>query len=581
MRLFFFFVLLLSLGSCSTASKTETNPKFSKAVSTFLDELWDLNPDYAASVGLSKYFSRLEIPNEDSRNAKLSFALKQKKIFSDFKNETLSLSEQIDKELILDEIESSAWYIQSFKSYQWNPSLYNVGSDMSSILESQKESATFRFKALSKKLKSVPLYYKTAKKNIYRPTKVHTELALKQSTGLIQFFETTLKELPEKTKISVQEKNIFNSNRLASLEAIKSYIRSLESILKNPSSVGGFRDFRLGKTLYDQKFTSDLKITLTPEQLYKKAIKDKENARKEMYKLAVQLYPKFYGKTKPPRNTQKTIQNVIDKLSLAHPQPKDFVETVKKQIPELIRFVETKKIISLDPKKPLNVRETPIYARGFAGASIDSPGPFEKERETFYNITPLENMTAEESESYLREYNNYTLQILNIHEAIPGHYTQLIYANQSPSLIKSLFSNGTMIEGWAVYTERMMLEEGYGNNDPALWLMYYKWFLRVVTNTILDYEIHNKNLSRKDGMKLMTEGAFQENEEAAKKWTRAEISQIQLCSYYAGFSEIYDLRSIYKDKMKSDFKIKDFNEKFLSFGSIPVQNIKSLMLKEI
>jgi len=190
-------------------------------------------------------------------------------------------------------------------------------------------------------------------------------------------------------------------------------------------------------------------------------------------------------------------------------------------------------------------------------------------------------MSRAQQASYLKEYNDYTLQILNIHEAVPGHYVQLVYSNKSPSLIKSIIGNGTMIEGWAVYTERMMLEEGYGDNSPELWLMYYKWFLRVVTNTILDYEIHNKNLSKAEGMKMMTELAFQESAEAEGKWNRATVSQVQLCSYFAGFNEIYTLReTIKKNKIdkKETFNLKEFHETFLSFGSAPVKEIKKLML---
>ena len=167
---------------------------------------------------------------------------------------------------------------------------------------------------------------------------------------------------------------------------------------------------------------------------------------------------------------------------------------------------------------------------------------------------------------------------MNIHEAIPGHYVQLVYSNQSPSLVKSIFGNGPMVEGWAVYTERMMLEEGYGENSQELWLMYYKWFLRVVTNTIIDYEIHNKKLTKKDAMKLMVEDAFQEKAEAEGKWNRATVSQVQLASYFAGFSEIYQLRETIKKEDGEDFNLKQFHETFLSFGSAPIKEIKKLML---
>lgn len=181
------------------------------------------------------------------------------------------------------------------------------------------------------------------------------------------------------------------------------------------------------------------------------------------------------------------------------------------------------------------------------------------------------------AESYLREYNHWMLQILNIHEAIPGHYTQLVYANQSPSLIKSVFFNGAMVEGWAVYTERMMLEQGYGDFEKELWLMYYKWNLRVIANTILDYSIHNLNMTKAQALDLLMNQAFQEKAEAEGKWRRATLSQVQLTSYYSGYREIYDFREELKTKQGAKFDLKQFHEQFLSYGKAPVKHIKQLM----
>ncbi|TMO61430.1 DUF885 domain-containing protein, partial [Pseudoalteromonas aurantia] len=202
---------------------------------------------------------------------------------------------------------------------------------------------------------------------------------------------------------------------------------------------------------------------------------------------------------------------------------------------------------------------------------------YESKGNTFYNVEPMSDMDDATASSFLREYNHWILQILNIHEAIPGHYTQLVYANKSPSLIKSVFSNGAMIEGWAVYTERMMLEEGYGDFEPEMWLMYYKWNLRVICNTILDYAIHVEGLSEEGGLDLLMNGAFQEKAEAQGKWRRATLSQVQLTSYYSGYREIYDLREAQKEKQGSDFDLKGFHEEFLSFGSAPVKYINQLM----
>src|SRR5205814_4716487 len=182
------------------------------------------------------------------------------------------------------------------------------------------------------------------------------------------------------------------------------------------------------------------------------------------------------------------------------------------------QWVRDNDLIELDASKPLTVRETPAYKRGIAMAGIDAPGPYDASAPTYYNVTPLDELTSERAESALREYNDWMLPILNIHEAVPGHYVQLVYANKSPSLIKSIFGNGAMIEGWAVYAERMMLESGYGDNEPEMWLMYSKWNLRSVTNTILDYSVHVLGMTEQEGLALLSRQAFRTPAEAKAQW---------------------------------------------------------------
>jgi len=270
------------------------------------------------------------------------------------------------------------------------------------------------------------------------------------------------------------------------------------------------------------------------------------------------------------------IRAVIDKISLKHVQRDSFQLAIEKQIPELTEFVKQKDLIYLDPSKPLVVRKEPAYMAGVAGASISAPGPYDKNANTYYNVGSLNGWTSERAESYLREYNHYALQILNIHEAIPGHYAQLVYSNQSPSIIKSVLGNGAMVEGWAVYTEIMMLENGYGNNSPEMWLMYYKWNLRVTCNTILDISVHARGMNREDAMHLLVDEAFQQQAEAEGKWRRVSLTQVQLCSYFTGFWEIYQFREELKKTMGDKFNLKEFHEKFLSYGSAPVKYIRQM-----
>ena len=563
--------------SCATGDK-ENDPQFEQLTQKFLKEFWEVNPGYASHLGLSEYDKILPIPNAEARETKVKFSETYLGMFNATKDEDLSYAQRTDKKLIVNELESTIWYIKEFKSHEWNPAAYNIGGAVSSVLEKEKRPLEDRIKDLSEKLLKAPQYYQAAKNNIRKPTVEHTRLAIKQTKGVVKYLNGDVKKKIKESKLSRREKSTATQRVSAAAAAAKRYRVFLEGVLARPKTVGGWGTFRIGKELYAQKFKYDLQIEATPEELYKKALEAKRDIRSKMFESAIALYPKYYGEKLPPKDRQKVISNIIGKVSKSHTKPDEFVDTVKKQIPELTKFVSDKKLLTLDPTRPLKVRETPLYERGFAGASVDSPGPFDKNRDTYYNVTPLDNMSKKQKESYLREYNDYTLQILNIHEAIPGHYAQLVYSNKSPSLIKSIFKNGPTVEGWAVYSERMMLEQGYGEGSQELWLMYYKWFLRVVTNTIIDYEIHHKELTKKEAMKLMTVDAFQEKAEAEGKWNRATVSQVQLASYFGGFSEIYDLREEIKKEEGSSFDLKEFHETFLSFGSAPVKEIKKLML---
>ncbi|WP_431245136.1 DUF885 domain-containing protein [Flavobacterium sp. P21] len=418
------------------------------------------------------------------------------------------------------------------------------------------------------------LITKRQKKNIKNPTIEHTDLAISQNIGGSTVFEGELNDALSKSKLSETEKKEIQEKAKIAVKAIKDYAEWLKNLPnKTP------RSFRLGADLYAKKFNVDIQSSYSADEIYKIAVDHKNDLHDKMFVLADKLWKKYNGNAPKPADKLDLIKQVIDKISLHHTTPEKFQSEIEKQIPELTAYVKAKDLLYIDPSKPLVVRKEPAYMAGVAGASISAPGPYDKNANTYYNVGSMSGWTAENAESYLREYNDYILQILNIHEAIPGHYTQLVYSNQSPSIIKSILGNGAMVEGWAVYAEKMMLESGYKNSDE-MWLMYYKWNLRTTCNTILDNSVHTKEMSKEEAMILLTREAFQQQAEAEGKWKRVTLSQVQLCSYFTGYTEIYNLREELKQKEGDKFNLKKFHEKFLSFGSAPVKYIKELMLSE-
>ncbi len=581
--------LLLTLAACggkeaasetAAAAQTPADRRFDTFKDQFIERLWRLNPDFAASQGYHKYDAELVVPDSAWRAGASAQYGRELARLGGFGLDSLSANNQIDHRMLADYLRAAAWYTDSLRAWEWDASSYNLGDGIGGLIAGRYAPLKTRLLALTDKLGHADAYFVAAKRNLRHPSPEHLKLAVLQNQGVLALLPTVLDSAKTPTLNDFQRQRL--TQRVAAARAaIESYVQHLKQLQARPDAQA--RSFRLGQALYARKFQHDLTSAFTPDQLFERATAHKEELLSQMAKISTQLWPKYFGSKALPTDRRLLIKTLIDTLARRHTTPDSFVVAVRAQIPQLVAFVNEKKLLTQDPSKPLVVRETPLYMRGGgAGASVSAPGPYDKGANTYYNVSPVTpaDYTPAQAESYLREYNRYTLQILNIHEAIPGHYTQLVYANRSPSLVKALFGNGAMVEGWAVYTEKMMLENGYGGGSPELELLYYKWNLRTTLNTILDISVHTRNLSEKDAVALLMNDGFQERAEAEGKWRRVRLSQVQLCSYFDGYQQIMDLREEVKKQQGAAFDLRVFHEQFLSYGSAPVRYIRTLLLKK-
>jgi len=581
---------LLLLGCGNSAGMTRSAEKgsainaastgFDGWVDTFLLDYWRHFPERALYRGYYRYDARQPLPDAVTRNRNLAFLYASSETLERFDPQSLPAQSLSDYLVLKNRFERELWNVEELKSFAWRPDRYNIAQVLGRILNAQYKPLEDRLITVSRRLLNVPAYYAAARISLTDPTLVHTELALQQNLGARTIFDELLPQKLEKSGLSMAQRTLLERRMVQARRALDEHIRWLEATRNRLQEEGG-RSFRIGKDLFDRKFELELAVESTPEQVYQKALVERKRVLSEMKGLTRKLWPKYFPDTVIPENSEEGIRKMIDRVSLDHVRPDEFVDAVRNQLPQLKRFVREHDLITLDETRPLVVRETPPFMRGFAGASIQAPGPYDATSNTYYNVTPLDDYTAEKAESYLREYNNRMLQILNIHEAIRGHYTQLVYANKSPSLVKSLFGNGAMVEGWALYAERMMLEAGYGGGEPELWLLYYKWYLRSIINTLLDRDVHVNLISRQDALDMMIHQGFQEVAEAEAKWRRATLSQVQLSSYFTGFSEIYAFRQELKQALGDRFSLREFHDRFLSYGSMPVKYIKMMMRKDL
>ncbi len=573
--IFFFLILFISFEINFAQKQTTANSAFDAYKISFTVRLWKVYPEWATQIGYHKYDSSLFIPNAAQRDKEITFSnneLKKLKVFSLIQ---LSDLNKIDYQLIENFLNRNVWELKELKEYEWNPASFNVGGAFAYIINESYAPLKKRMANVYVRLKNVPEYYEAAKQSIKNPSDEYLQLAIEQNQGSLSVFESDYADSVKALRLYPESEDAYLKRGQAAAAAIKSYIQYLKDYKNNSP-----RTFRLGPELYADKFKYYIQSQYSVDEIYKAAVQRKDYLHQEMYQLAMQLWSKYFGTKVMPSDKLVLIKKVIDTISIQHVKPENFRAEIEKQLPELTAFVKKKNLVYMDPTKQLKVRKEPGYMAGVAGASMNSPGIYEKKGTAYYNVGTLDGWSAEKSESYLREYNKYVLQILNIHEAIPGHYVQFIYSNKSPSIIKSILENNAMIEGWAVYSELMMLENGYGNNEPEMWLSYYKWNLRSTCNTILDVSVHTKNMSQEDAMDLLVRQAFQQQTEAEAKWHRVQVSNVQLDCYFTGFKEITDLREDYKKQKGTSYKLKDFNERFLSYGCSPVKYIGQLLLSK-
>ena len=576
------FAIIVFAFSCTNqkepaAAAANTDSSFASFENRFIDAYWKQNPSYAIYSGYGKYYDELKIPDSAAFAGDTRFAKNYLDSLKAFQFDQLSPNNKIDYRILENQLNSSIWYTDTFKIQEWDPSGYNLGGECYEIINKNYAPLTERLKTLSNHLQHAGDYYVAALKIIHQPTREHTELAALQNEGSLDVFGKSLTDSINAASLSAAEKDTLQQRITRTTSAIKNYVSELKKILADKNY--SFRSYRIGDTLFNQKFHYDIVTDYSAKEIFDKAVAAKKTYHTEMFRISNELWPEYFPNQNKPADTLQLIKMMIDKIALNHVSPEHLVDTITRQVHNMERFIIEKNLFAYDTTSPLKVRIMPAYMSGATVASASMTGPYDKKGVAYYNISDLTKIPKEKAESQLREYNNYTLQILSMHEAMPGHCMQGVYSNKSASMVKAIFGNGAMIEGWAVYIQRMMLENGWANNSPEMWLMFYKWSLRECCNVIVDYGIHCQNYSREDVVNLLKYEAFQEDAQIEEKYHRATISQVQLCSYFTGNTEILALKDAFKKKQGNAFSLKDFHEKFLSYGSAPVKYISELMLQ--
>ncbi|HEV8376029.1 MAG TPA: DUF885 domain-containing protein [Candidatus Polarisedimenticolia bacterium] len=590
---------MLSFGALAmihalTTAAAEPNPidkKFYEIAERYLDETQKLFPTTASINGYHKYDSLLEdfsVPGVAKMTATLKGFQKQ---LSGIDRAKLSVSAQVDRDLLWQDCESSLFLLTTLRPFQDDPLFYNdiLGNSTLFITQTAPEAPEFRarMESLVGRMKKIPGFLEQARKNLQKPSEVQTSFCILMNPGNVEFFESSLPPLAEKVPAL---KGAVETERAKVLAALKVHQKWLETDLL-PRSKG---DWKLGKDLWTKKLRYNLGSDLTPEEILRRAEEKLKKDREEMLKVARPLHDEYFPDHKHEETGDDLINVVVketfSKLRDHHSKPETLFSDVKdKWTPKIKGFIRKSGIIDLPPEDDNFVIEpTPAFMDGAAVAFFNPPPAFEPSLKKSFWVSSIPKggspeKDAEVAESYLREYNDYGLQSLIIHEAFPGHYVQSWYALKSPlaTIYKKVYASGTFAEGWAVMAEEEMFTNGFAEGDPANYLVHKKFDLRVPMNAILDSKLHTSDLSEAEGdkwaMDLMTRLGFQEEAEARGKLRRAKITATQLSTYFVGFTELWDMLLDAKAKEGPKFNLKAFNERLLSFGTIPPRDVRRLM----
>lgn len=483
--------------------------------------------------------------------------------------------EQVDKAILEAEIARQKWSIAEGKEAETNPLVYTglIGDGLDPLLTREFAPVEVRARSLAARLRTLAPVLEAAKKRLKNPPELHTKTAIVQNKGLVELVKgaaKTLGKLPDAQKVEVEQ-----AAEVAK-EALEKFGRWLEEELL-PTSKG---DARLGRAKFEKKLRLVLDDPSIDVDAFAKEAEDHLAAtRKEMVATSKELWPTLFKgkdvpKTDTPDDERKLVKAVLDELAKDRPTNATIVKEAAKMVEDATAFVKEKDLVRV-PDEPCRVIEMPEYRRGVSIAYCDSSGPLEQKPETFYAISPTpKDWDAKRAESFYREYNRSMLVDLTVHEAMPGHFLQLSHNNKFPSKLRALFSSGAFVEGWAVYTEWLLSDLGFGG--PKVKLMRQKMALRMAMNTVLDHAIHAGTMDEKQAVKRMMEDAFQEEGEAVGKWKRANLTSAQLTTYFYGFRAMMKLRE--EAKKKPGFSERSYHDKLLSFGSPPPRHLPKLVL---
>lgn len=573
--------IVISMGIFNAVNAQNANTKLELFFKAHLDETFQTRPLEATLTGDHRFDHLLDDISAKSRTGWQSLARRQLAALPKaVKYADLSRDGQIDYEILRDDLIRSIWLGENTRPFEEDPRIYGgyISDSVFSLLTQSTLPKETNVSNAIARMKEIPRIVAVAKQTLRNPPRQLLETAIRQNRGAIGYYEKGLFEqatdTPQLDSIKVAAESV--------VVALKQYQQFLEGELLAKAK----GEWRLGKAKFSRKLELVLDAGFTADQVLADAEAEFARVQRDLYVIARQLWSRHFPKMPLPTDDAEgrraTIARVIASVGKEHGEPDALLADARATVGRIKQFIRENDILRLPEPDRCKILEMPEFRRGNSLAYLESALPLDPAGPSTYAISPPpSDWPASRVLSFLEEYNSHLLQVLTIHEAYPGHYVQLEYSNRNPSLIRRVMQSGVFIEGWAVYTEQMMLDQGFGVGDPALRLNQLKFYLRTVVNAILDHKMHCTAMTDDEALRLLMEGGFQSEGEAKLKIIRAKQSSVQLSTYFVGRMAHYRLRQQIQREQGDRFHLGRYHEAVLDHGSVPVKFLPELVRRRL
>jgi uncharacterized protein (DUF885 family) len=588
-------------------------PRFAEAVDRIFDAAFAANPVAATQSGVHAHDARwpdLSPAGMAADRRRVQDALALLAQVSSGQSPEPSADESIDAAVLRAELELQVFTDEVEKPYRRNPLAYTslIGAGLEELILREFAPLARRADDLAARIEALPALCQQAVENLvagdtHGPA---ARVAVGRLDGLVSLLE---EEIPKRIAAAAPQAQRARAATPAAVAAI----RKLQAHVRDRLLPAAGEKWRLGADAFARKLGLTLQSDIPADELVRLARAEHERVRAHMVVVAGELAPALFSTAelgrarRGPDPDTALVRAVLDRLAQVHSAPEALRDDAEAKLETLTEVVREKKIVSVDAGEVLQVIWTPPHKRGVAVAGLENPGPLEPQPEglaSFYLVQPVPaDWPAARQQSMLREYNDFMLEILSIHEAIPGHFVQLYHSRRNPSKVRRVLPNGPFVEGWAVYTEKVMVDAGFAGTLPtrppprlparlervmrepalrhkAIALHGLKFYLRAVANAILDHAIQAGDMNEEQAVELMVARSYQEEGEARLKWVRAQVSSTQLSTYFAGAQAWFRLREQAEKRAQETgvpFDMLAFHDAVLSHGAPPVHELPRLL----